>query len=159
MKFGLVFCGNFPWIQGDDWGCVSLLLLAQDKAAVWKTSKQALLLNLAHTCLKSKFKPNDSEMKCSNDTILTEHKHPFQCLLLNTQKANACENDKPLLFLILTIIQSSLFMLHLYLSLLLKNTWHFFCWRVLINTHTFPREQRKNPRPEPSVWSQLRWRL
>lgn len=62
---------------------------------------------------------------------------------LNTVKANACENYKPLLSLILTIRKSSLFTLHLYLSLLLNNPWHLFCWHVLINTHIPKRAKEK----------------
>lgn len=62
---------------------------------------------------------------------------------LNTVKANACENYKALLSLILMIRKSSLFTLHLYLSLLLNNPWHLFCWHVLINTHIPKRAKEK----------------
>lgn len=109
----------------------------------WNLLSRPLNQNLAHIWLKSAIWPKWFKHETSNDTILNINIYFHVYSRCNTIKANACENYKPLLSLIIITIQSSLFMLHLYLSLLLNNPWHLFCWHVLINTHTFPKRAKK----------------
>lgn len=139
----MVFHRNFPWI-GDHWDCAGFLFIAQDKLWLsWSLLSRALNQNLAHMWLTSEIWAKWFKHETSNDTILNINIYFHVYSRLNTIKANACENYKPLLSLIIITIQSSLVMLYLYLSLLLNNPWHLFCWHVLINTHTFPKRAKK----------------